>query len=268
MTKMDGHAKGGGALSAVAATQSPIIFIGTGEHMDEFERFEAKAFVGRLLGRGDWRGFVDKIQVNDPARNHLCLLMNVACCRAYAWNTSSCVSGMVVMAGHILEQVCTAYSCNREMVDIQMFHGLNHALTLQEAVPDDETKDDIMDSLNKGNFTMRILYEQLANVQKMGSVGQIMSMIPGLSNSGLFSKVRYWKAPCVVQYVAELWLLYLHTPCKLSAACLAHGCNSRAAQQALIQPKFVQKEECREIRMQHAERADARCLHEILSCLK
>ena len=63
MTKMDGHAKGGGALSAVAATQSPIIFIGTGEHMDEFERFEAKAFVGRLLGRGDWRGFVDKIQV-------------------------------------------------------------------------------------------------------------------------------------------------------------------------------------------------------------
>ena len=71
MTKMDGHAKGGGALSAVAATKSPIIFIGTGEHMDEFERFEAKAFVGRLLGRGDWRGFVDKIQ----ARMAPCMLM-------------------------------------------------------------------------------------------------------------------------------------------------------------------------------------------------
>ena len=63
MTKMDGHAKGGGALSAVAATKAPICFIGTGEHMDEFERFEAKAFVGRLLGRGDWKGFVNKIQV-------------------------------------------------------------------------------------------------------------------------------------------------------------------------------------------------------------
>jgi signal recognition particle subunit SRP54 len=39
ITKLDGHAKGGGALSAVAATQSPIIFIGTGEHFDEFEPF-------------------------------------------------------------------------------------------------------------------------------------------------------------------------------------------------------------------------------------
>lgn len=32
ITKLDGHAKGGGALSAVAATQSPIIFFGEGEH--------------------------------------------------------------------------------------------------------------------------------------------------------------------------------------------------------------------------------------------
>ena len=51
-------------------------------------------------------------------------------------------------------------------------------------------KDELMDSLSKGNFTMRILYEQLANIQKMGPVGQVMGMIPGLSNSGLFTKVR------------------------------------------------------------------------------
>ncbi|KAK1303012.1 hypothetical protein QJS10_CPB12g00371 [Acorus calamus] len=62
VTKMDGHAKGGGALSAVAATKSPIIFIGTGEHMDEFEVFDVKPFVSRLLGMGDWSGFMDKIQ--------------------------------------------------------------------------------------------------------------------------------------------------------------------------------------------------------------
>ncbi|OIW19219.1 hypothetical protein TanjilG_20344 [Lupinus angustifolius] len=62
ITKMDGHAKGGGALSAVAATKSPIIFIGTGEHMDEFEVFDVKPFVSRLLGMGDLSGFMDKIQ--------------------------------------------------------------------------------------------------------------------------------------------------------------------------------------------------------------
>mmetsp|Transcript_3620 Transcript_3620/g.7845 ORF Transcript_3620/g.7845 Transcript_3620/m.7845 type:complete len:471 (+) Transcript_3620:271-1683(+) len=62
MTKMDGHAKGGGALSAVSATNSPIIFLGTGEHMDQFESFEVKRFVQRLLGKGDVSGLMDKIQ--------------------------------------------------------------------------------------------------------------------------------------------------------------------------------------------------------------
>ncbi|PHT47577.1 Signal recognition particle 54 kDa protein 1 [Capsicum baccatum] len=62
VTKMDGHAKGGGALSAVAATKSPVIFIGTGEHMDEFEVFDVKPFVSRLLGMGDLSGLVNKIQ--------------------------------------------------------------------------------------------------------------------------------------------------------------------------------------------------------------
>ncbi|KAJ1703635.1 hypothetical protein LUZ63_003414 [Rhynchospora breviuscula] len=61
MTKMDGHAKGGGAFSAVAATKSPVIFIGTGEHMDEFEVFDVKPFVGRLLGMRDWSGIMDRI---------------------------------------------------------------------------------------------------------------------------------------------------------------------------------------------------------------
>uniref|UniRef100_A0A4W3H2K3 Signal recognition particle 54 kDa protein n=1 Tax=Callorhinchus milii TaxID=7868 RepID=A0A4W3H2K3_CALMI len=50
VTKLDGHAKGGGALSAVAATKSPIIFIGTGEHIDDFEPFKTQPFISKLLG--------------------------------------------------------------------------------------------------------------------------------------------------------------------------------------------------------------------------
>ncbi|XP_014663131.1 PREDICTED: signal recognition particle 54 kDa protein [Priapulus caudatus] len=61
VTKLDGHAKGGGALSAVAATKSPIIFIGTGEHIDDFEQFKVQPFVSKLLGMGDIEGLIDKV---------------------------------------------------------------------------------------------------------------------------------------------------------------------------------------------------------------
>ena len=62
MTKLDGHAKGGGALSAVGATQSPICFIGTGEHFDDFEPFNAGSLVKRLLGMGDVGGLLTSMK--------------------------------------------------------------------------------------------------------------------------------------------------------------------------------------------------------------
>jgi len=62
ITKLDGHAKGGGALSAVAATKSPIIFIGTGEHIDNLMPFEKKPFISQLLGMGDIEGLMDKVK--------------------------------------------------------------------------------------------------------------------------------------------------------------------------------------------------------------
>lgn len=111
VTKMDGHAKGGGALSAVSATQSPVIFIGTGEHIDEFEVFETKAFVSRLLGMGDWSGFMDRIQDVIPM----------------------------------------------------------------------EQQPELIQKLQEGHFTLRIMYEQFQNILNMGPLGQVMSMIPGFS---------------------------------------------------------------------------------------
>ena len=53
ITKMDGSAKGGGALSAVATTGAPVVFIGTGEHLEDFEHFNPTRFISRLLGMGD-----------------------------------------------------------------------------------------------------------------------------------------------------------------------------------------------------------------------
>lgn len=62
LTKMDGAARGGGALAAVARTGARIAFIGTGEKLDELEPFDPASFVSRLLGMGDLRALVDKVR--------------------------------------------------------------------------------------------------------------------------------------------------------------------------------------------------------------
>lgn len=62
VTKLDGTAKGGGALSAVSATGAPINFIGTGENIEDIEKFKPERFVSRLLGMGDIETLLEKIE--------------------------------------------------------------------------------------------------------------------------------------------------------------------------------------------------------------
>lgn len=62
LTKMDGHAKGGGAISAIASTKTPIIFIGTGEHVNDFESFKPSSFISKLLGIGDLQLLMDQVK--------------------------------------------------------------------------------------------------------------------------------------------------------------------------------------------------------------
>jgi signal recognition particle subunit SRP54 len=62
VTKLDGSARGGGALSAVAATGAPIKFIGTGEKIEDIESFVPFRFVGRLLGMGDLETLLEKVK--------------------------------------------------------------------------------------------------------------------------------------------------------------------------------------------------------------
>jgi len=112
VTKLDGHAKGGGALSAVAATSSPIIFFGTGEHMEEFEQFEVKSFVSRLLGMGDIKG---------------------------------------------------------------MMKAFQDVLPMEKAP-------ELAQRLSEGKFSLRDMSDQLGNVMKMGPLGKVMEMMPGMSH--------------------------------------------------------------------------------------
>ena len=60
ISKMDGTARGGGALSACAVSGSPINFIGVGEKIDDLEQFNPAGFIGRLLGMGDLEALLEK----------------------------------------------------------------------------------------------------------------------------------------------------------------------------------------------------------------
>lgn len=72
LTRMDGDARGGAALSMRAVTQKPIKFAGTGEKMDGLEAFHPKRVAGRILGMGDVVSLVEKaaesIQAEDAER--------------------------------------------------------------------------------------------------------------------------------------------------------------------------------------------------------
>ncbi len=59
ITKLDSSVKGGGALAAAAATGAQIMYLGTGERVDDLEKFSPTRFVGRLLGMGDIQAVLD-----------------------------------------------------------------------------------------------------------------------------------------------------------------------------------------------------------------
>ena len=62
MTKLDGDARGGAAISVKQVTGVPIKFIGTGEHLDALEEFHPDRMAGRILGQGDLLTLVEKAQ--------------------------------------------------------------------------------------------------------------------------------------------------------------------------------------------------------------
>lgn len=72
LTKLDGDARGGAALSMREVTHRPIKFVGTGEKLDQFERFIPERLAGRVLGMGDVVGLVEKaaeaVEAEDAAR--------------------------------------------------------------------------------------------------------------------------------------------------------------------------------------------------------
>jgi signal recognition particle subunit SRP54 len=112
LTKIDGDARGGAALSIASVSGIPVKFLGTGEKSDALEVFHPDRLAGRILGMGDVMTLVERAQ---------------------------------------------------EVVDVEGAAKL-------------EAK------LRKAEFTLEDMLEQLQQVQKMGPIGQLVSMIPGMGN--------------------------------------------------------------------------------------
>jgi len=69
LTKLDGDARGGSALSAASVTGCPIRFAGTGEKPEDFELFDASRMAGRILGMGDVMGLIERVEESiDPKK--------------------------------------------------------------------------------------------------------------------------------------------------------------------------------------------------------
>lgn len=62
ISKLDGTAKGGGALTAVDETDASIAFLGSGEDVQDVERFEPSGFISRLLGMGDLKQLAERVE--------------------------------------------------------------------------------------------------------------------------------------------------------------------------------------------------------------
>ena len=110
ISKLEGTAKGGGALIACAVTGASVKFIGIGEKMPDIEEFKPEGFVGRLLGMGDLEALLDKAK---------------------------------------------------------------DAITEEEA-------QDLGKKFLKGEFNLIDLYEQMSALRKMGPIGKVMELIPGM----------------------------------------------------------------------------------------
>ncbi len=119
LTKLDGDARGGAALSVKAVTGKPIKFVGTGEKLDQIEPFHPSRMASRILGMGDVLTLIEKA----------------------------------------------------------------------EAAMDQKKAQELEQRLRKNKFTLQDFYDQLVQLKSMGSITDILGMMPGM-NAGALKNVQ------------------------------------------------------------------------------
>ncbi|MFH1146184.1 MAG: signal recognition particle protein [Pseudomonadota bacterium] len=123
LTKMDGDARGGAALSVKTVTQRPIKFVGMGEKLDALEPFYPDRMASRILGMGDILTLVEKAQATFDTKEALDLERKIRK-ESFTLEDFKAQLAQIKKMG-TLEQI------------ISMIPGLNKVKALQGAAPDD-----------------------------------------------------------------------------------------------------------------------------------
>jgi len=118
VTKMDGTAKGGGALSACSTTDARVKFIGTGEKIEDLEVYDPVRYVSRLLGMGDLQTLLEKVKEAEFKEEDVAKIMSGKFSLQDFYDQ---ISGVQKMGSfnEVLNMIPGGYSIPEEMLVVQ-----------------------------------------------------------------------------------------------------------------------------------------------------
>ncbi|MEM0384864.1 MAG: signal recognition particle receptor subunit alpha [Nitrososphaeria archaeon] len=137
ITKLDGAAKGGGAIAAAASTQAKILFISTGEGLDDIEKFNPQRFVGRLLGLGDVKAILERVRQAE-------------------------IEADEVKARRIMSGKMTIDDLYDQLLQLKKFGSIRKILELIPGMPEIDTinLDEIEDKIEKWRFIIQSMTKE------------------------------------------------------------------------------------------------------------
>lgn len=178
VAKLDGSARGGGALSAVAATGAPIKFIGTGEKIEDIEVFVPSRFVGRLLGMGDLQSLIQKVreaEIKIPEKKMKSILMGKFTL-ADMYEQLEAIAKMGPFSRILKMLPGVGYEITDEMMNMAEDHSKKWRVIIQSMTPEERETPKILNSsrirrIARGSGTnekeVKALLKQYSMMRKM-----------------------------------------------------------------------------------------------------
>jgi len=191
LTKLDGDARGGAALSIKAVTGKPIKFVGVGEKLDRLEEFHPDRMAGRILGMGDVVGLVEKAQATVDAEEAQKMQEKLARAEFTFEDFQKQIQQMRKM-GSMREVLSMVPGMGSQLKDLPLD---DHEMVITEAIiqsmtPQERSGPEVIDSSRRRRIARGAGVEPQEVAQLVKSFGQIRGMVKQMSGAGVFSKDR------------------------------------------------------------------------------